>query len=158
VSPAFDDEVAAFLATGCALIVGTVTADGAPFASRGWGVQVLEPDRSAVRLLLAADDRASEHLGGGGRVAVTAASVRTFRAVQLKGRCTAVEPATAEDEALSARYCELFFGDVVETDGTPLWKMERMRPLSLVACVVEVDEAFDQTPGPAAGGALSSRS
>ena len=95
-----EPETAAFLETGCALIVGTVATDGEPLAARGWGLTVLDPSRVTVRLLLdVADITTIEHLAAGGAVAVTSADVRTLRSVQMKGRARGVEIATGEDAA-----------------------------------------------------------
>jgi hypothetical protein len=150
----FDEERTAFVESGCALIVGMVLADGEPHAGRGWGLTIL-PDGGHVRLLLPAEDLALvERASSGGAIAITAASVRTLRALQLKGRVVATEPAETDDEARADRYCDAFFGDVMDTDRTDLALLERMRPLGYVACTVQVEHLFDQTPGPGAGAAL----
>jgi len=141
---------------GCALVVGTVGPDGAPYASRGWGLTLTPATPSPVRLLLDAGDaltlanlrRETEH---GGRIAITGADVVTLRSFQLKGRVTAVDTATDDDLAKVDRYCDEFFTDIETTDGTPRHLTERLRPDAYVACTVEIDEAFDQTPGPDAG-------
>lgn len=152
-----DPETVAFLETGCALLVGTTDPDGAPVATRGWGCRVVEQatGRARLRVVLAADDpRGVEHGVVGDRVAVTATSVRTLRSVQLKGRVVAMEPATAADDEVAEAYCEAFFTDITETDGTPRAVLERMRPVGHLVWVTELDEVYDQTPGPAAGRAL----
>ena len=141
---------------GCALTVGTVGPDGAPHASRGWGLTLTATATSPVRLLLDADDdatlanleRTDRH---GGRIAITGADVRTLRSFQLKGRVVAIEAVTEADHEKADRYCDDFFTDILVTDGTPRALTERLRPARFVACTVEVEEAFDQTPGPQAG-------
>lgn len=149
----FEPEQIAFLETGCALIVGSVEPDGAPLASRGWGLDVLGPDD--VLLVLDADEtRVVDHVAAGGRLAVTAADVRTLRSIQLKGRATSLRPASKDLAARAERYVEQFFTDVVETDGTDPAVLERLVPSRYVACSVTVEELFDQTPGPAAGSPL----
>lgn len=138
---------------GSALIVATVAEDGAPLAARGWGMDWDGP-RSA-RLLLDADDAATvAHAGAGGRIAVTAADVRTLRSVQVKGHCHGVEPATADDRGRARRFCDELYGDISRTDGTPLSVLERFTPADFVVCRLEVDQSFDQTPGPGAGAAV----
>ena len=52
----FSEEMVAFLESGCSLILGTVGADGAPHAGRGWGLDVVDPATGRVRLLLDAAD------------------------------------------------------------------------------------------------------
>ena len=152
-----DDGIDRTLAErGCALTVATVGPEGAPHASRAWGLTMTAATTSPVRLLLDAADavtlanlaRDGDH---GGRIAITGADVRTLRSFQLKGRVTALEAATEEDHEKADRYCDDFFADIQVTDGTPRVLTERLRPARYVACTVEVDEAFDQTPGPHAG-------
>ncbi len=150
-----DPETVAFLESGSALIVGTVSDDGVPRATRGHGLNVLRGDALRVRLLLDGDDPLTvEHARAGGRIAITAASVPTLRSLQLKGRATAVEPATDADRDRAHQYSEEFFDDITRSDGTPRVLLERIRPGDYVAATVEVDEVFDQTPGPSAGAQL----
>lgn len=139
---------------GCALVIGTVGPDGAPYASRGWGLTLTPATPSPVRLLLDAGDAvtlANLRREGGGRIAITGADVVTLRSFQLKGRVVAIEDADDEDRAKVDRYCDEFFTDIANTDGTPRHLTERLRPAAHVACTVEIDEAYDQTPGPDAG-------
>jgi hypothetical protein len=156
--PLLDDATAAFLGTGCALLVGTALPDGEPVAARGFGCTTVEvgPGRALLRVLLAADDpRGFEHACVGDRVAVTATSVVTLRSVQLKGRLRGIEAPTAADDAKAVAYLEAFFVDITCTDGTPRALLQRMVPAAYVAWLVEAQELFDQTPGPSAGAALS---
>ncbi len=151
-------EATAFLEGGCSLIVGTVGVDGEPTATRGWGLTVLSRERGECRLLLdAAAIRALEDLAGTRVVAVTAADVPTLRSMQLKGKLTVIEPATAADRDRAEQFCDAFFGEIVATDGTERRVLERMRPLEFAACVVRIDELYDQTPGPVAGAVISGR-
>ncbi len=149
----FDEETAALLASGCALIVGTVSADGEPHAGRAWGLQVLE-DGEVVRLRLlldAGDPTTIEHVAGGGAIAVTATSVRNLRSLQLKGRAVGIDVVGPHDLDLARRYTDAFFADIHETDGTSFELLQRFAPLGYVACTIETDERYDQTPGPGAG-------
>lgn len=149
-----DHETAALLGGGCALIVAAVDADGGPHALRGWGVHVVGDDPLVLHVLLDAHERdAIGHLDRSRPVAVTAADVRTLRSVQLKGRSGGIEPATADDAGRLARYVDAFFGDIEATDGTPRSVLSRLLPdpAELVRLAVEVDDRFDQTPGPSAG-------
>lgn len=148
-----DPETTAFLQTGCALIVGTVGPDGAPHAGRAWGLEVVEPGPvPTVRVLLDVDDELTlAHVAAHGAVAITATSVRTLDSMQLKGRSLGLDQEREGDDALMARYVDQFFGDITESDGTPLDLLARFRPFGQVACLVEVRERFVQTPGPGAG-------
>jgi hypothetical protein len=145
-----------FLESGCALIVGTVNADGEPHANRGWGLTVLPGDGDHIRLLLDADDpRALADLTAAGAIAITGADVRTLQSVQLKGRFVGSEPADDDDRARVRRFCDGFFGDVVAVDGTPRELLERLVPDDYVACTIAIGEVYDQTPGPGAGAPLA---
>jgi hypothetical protein len=149
-----ETETRAFFESGCALLVGTVSADGEPHAGRGWGLDVLSEEPLRIRVLLDAEDVATvERAAEGGAIAVTATSVRTLHSVQLKGRATSVE-ADAGDAARAQRYIAAFFHDIQDTDGTTMDLLDRFVPLGYVGCTVEVEERFDQTPGPAAGAAI----
>ena len=55
---------------------------------------------------------------------------------------------------MADRHADAFFGIVHEADGNPMELLERMRTRRLVAIEMSVDEFFDQTPGPGAGGRL----
>jgi len=149
-------ETEAFLHTGCALIIGTTTVDGDPYASRGWGMAVVDAERGLMRLVLMADDLAV--LGRDGAtpaLAVTAADVRTLRSIQLKGRVMALEAAEADDLDRADRYADAFFDDIEATDGTSRHLLERLRPGRYAACVFQVEELYDQTPGPSAGAPMA---
>ena len=149
----FDQEAIEFLESGCALIVGTARPDGEPHAGRGWGLDVISPGaRPELRLLLdAGDETTLELVAGGGTMAITATSVRTLRSVQVKGRSLGLAAPAEEDAGRARRYMDEFFHDIQDTDGTPDLLLTHFEPLSFVACVVEVHERFDQTPGPGAG-------
>jgi hypothetical protein len=145
-------ETISLLESGCGVIIGTVGPDGAPHASRGWGITVVSVDPPEARLLLeAADTLAASNLEANGRVAVTGSDVATLRSIQFKGRATAVVPATGDDRLRAARYTDEFFGKINEIDGTPLELLEGLRVSDFVASHVRIAELYDQTPGPSAG-------
>ncbi|HZQ57013.1 MAG TPA: pyridoxamine 5'-phosphate oxidase family protein [Acidimicrobiales bacterium] len=152
-----DPETVALLESGCSLTVATVGPDGAPHASRGFGVTVL-PDGAHLRLLLDADDvTAVANLAAGGAVAVTGCVVATLRSVQVKGRAEPPVPATdAADLARAANHCDAFFAEVSRLEGTPVPLLARLQPTDYAVCTVAVEDVFDQTPGPVAGSPLGS--
>jgi hypothetical protein len=151
-----DPESVALLEGGCALIVGSVDDDGAPLASRGWGLTVTSAGPPAsIRLLLGTNDPAArDNLQANGVIAVTGTDVPTLRSIQLKGRVVAIEPATAADVERAGRYVEALFDDIEAADGSDRSILRRWVAPSYFACVVEVDDRFDQTPGPGAGAPL----
>lgn len=150
-----DPDSVALVEGGCALIVATVGADGAPLATRGWGLTVLDGEPLRVRLLLNADEHgALANLASTRAIAVTAADVPTLRSVQLKGRVVGFDDADDADLDKVRRYTEALFDDIERADGAQRSILRRWRAARHVACVVEVDEGYDQTPGPGAGAPL----
>ncbi len=149
---AIDPQHRELLEGGCALSVATVGPGGRPHASRGWGLTVIDDGTARIRLLLDAEDGTVEtNLRAGSRLAVNGTDVRTLQAVQAKGRAVALEEATAADRRRMQRYCDRFWSAVEETDGFPREITAHLTPRRLTACVAELDEWYDQTPGPAAG-------
>ena len=107
---------------------------------------------TTVRLLLDGSDPVlGEHLDARGRLAVTSADVRTLRSVQLKGRVTAVEEPGVEDLRRCDAHNEELFSDIEQTDHFPRVLTARMVPPGYVVATIEVEELYDQTPGPGAG-------
>ena len=148
-------ETKEFLESGCALVLATVSSDGAPFASRGWGLDFLSPDGDRVQLLLdIADVTAIDNLEQTGRIAVTATNVPTLHSMQMKGRYVRMLDVDDDDRARADRYCDAFFDDIERTDGTDRPRLERLRPTDYVVCELVIEEFFDQTPGPGAGASL----
>jgi hypothetical protein len=155
-----EPDVVDLLESGCALLVGLVTASRTPFATRGWGLEVLAGGTRA-RVLVDTDDLDRLGYADGATssmVAVTGCSVLTLRSTQIKGAIDTIEPAGRDDMQRSARYCNAFFDDVAVVDSIPRHLMERMIPSTLVACEFDIVEVYDQTPGPNAGAPVAARS
>jgi hypothetical protein len=152
---AIEGQVAELLAGRYGLVAGFVDAEGLPYATRSFGLTVLHGRPARIRLVLPLDDtlplRAGEEVGA---IAVTASDPQTLRSVQLKGRAGPIEPATAEDRAVAARFCDSFFSILVEVDRFDRRFLERVVPEDYLVCTMVVDELYDQTPGPGAGAAL----
>ena len=149
----FDSETRAFLESGCGLLVATVSPEGEPHASRGWGLDVQDLGAPArLRLLLDADDeRTLEHVRAGGAIAITAANVLTLRSIQLKGRALGSDGDIPDDPGRVERYVREFHADVHATDHVTWELFQQFFPASCIACLVDIDDVFDQTPGPGAG-------
>lgn len=151
-----DEALRVFLERGCAMVVGTASSDGVPHAQRGWGCSVTGPTTMRV-LLDDSDDVLRQHLGAGSRIAVTSADVRTLRSVQLKGRISGVEDEPSSDDlARCHAHNEELFTDIEEADHYPRALTERMVPPGYLVATVEVEELYDQTPGPSAGAQVES--
>jgi hypothetical protein len=147
------EELGTFLESGCGLLVGSVSPDGAPHAARGWAARVV--DAGVLRVVVsAADDVLLDNLAATGAVAITGADVQTLRSSQVKGRVRSVVTATETDVALVEAYCDGFFRRIHELDGNPIEQLRRLVPTAFSAVELDVLEGFDQTPGPGAGVAL----
>jgi hypothetical protein len=147
-------DAAARLEAGSALVVGSVAPDGTPHASRAWGA-IVGDDGASLRVMLDGDDhQCLANLVDDAPVAVTGGNVMTLASVQVKGTIRRVEELTALDQALRERATDLFLDAVCEVDRQPRELLDAMVPDRFIACVVDVDEIFDQSPGPGAGGAL----
>lgn len=153
--PLIDDELRAFVESPCSLIVGTVDGDGHPDATRAWGVEVL-PGARRLRVLLATNaDTSLVNLRANGRIALTATNFVTNDSTQLKGHVTTVEARTSADQIRFEAYCARCVEILAEVDRAPRELISRMTPPGVVACVMTVEQVFDQTPGPAAGAQLA---
>ncbi|HEX5616027.1 MAG TPA: hypothetical protein VFZ83_12815 [Acidimicrobiia bacterium] len=149
-----DPATATFLGTGVSLDAGIVHPSGDPITVRAWGARPND-DGTTVRVLLPTDDPDTvEHVHPGGLIALVASDVITFRSIQLKGRVVAHEPESEADEALHTAYVDAFAAAVQEADGTPESLVRRLVPAGRAAVTFTVEQAFDQTPGPGAGGRL----
>lgn len=150
-------DVVELLESGCALIVGLVTARGLPCASRGWGLTFGKGGERARLLLPTSDIQSLGHPDGGlagTMIAATGCHILTLRSMQLKGMVVSVEEATAADDARFSGYCGAYFEAVAEVDSIPRYLMERMVPRAVAAVTFDVGELYDQTPGPNAGAAV----
>jgi hypothetical protein len=154
-----DGEMAGFLESGCGLIVGLVRPDGVPFPFRAWGLDVLDAPAGTVRVLVGAGELArsgvDRALLAGASVAVTGSDVRTLHTVQVKGTVDGVTDVSPDDLKRARRHTSDFFDVIVELDQISREALERMVPVDFVAVALTVSEAYDQTPGPAAGAPLS---
>jgi rhamnose utilization protein RhaD (predicted bifunctional aldolase and dehydrogenase) len=150
----FATELMTILETGAGLIVGTVSDEGVPRADRAWAASIVDADEKRLRFVMSADSPDVVDNLQSGRVALTGAEVTTYQSVQLKGRPVVVEAPTAEDVELARQQSETFFDAVHRTDGNPQEALRRMLPHEMVAVEMIVEESFDQTPGPAAGGPI----
>ena len=148
-------ETTTFLEGGCATVVGTVSADGAPWATRAWGLVVTDRAGGELRLVLDADDEQTlANLDETGAIAITGADPATARSTQVKGVATGVERANEADLLRREQYCDAFFSIVEQVDCTPRTHLDRLVPARFVACRVEIREIYDQSPGPFAGRSL----
>ena len=140
------------LDAGASLIVGTSNGHGEPRATRAWAAHIVEPEPLLIRVVVTADDPVTvANLSPGGSVAVTGCDVRTLRSVQVKGRVRSIAPADAADLAIVADHSRKFLEAVRDTDRAAIEMVARILPRTFVGVEIEVDQRFDQSPGPVAG-------
>lgn len=150
-----EGPAAELLAGRYSLVVALVGEGLVPHATRGWGLTALPGPPTRFRLVLGVDD--APWLGDGPTpraIALTVGDPRTLRSLQMKGRVGPAAPATDDDLAAVVRFCASFFSVVEEVDGTERRLLELLVPTDFVACTVDVEDLYDQTPGPGAGAPL----
>jgi len=150
------DDLVTMMESGAALLVGTVSRDGVPRATRGWGIRFESDGR--LRVVITGDDPVVHDNLVAGPVAVTGADVRDFRSVQVKGRVVELAPPDPDDLELAAHHADLMFTAIWETDHTEIELQQRLLPSRLSTIVVVPDTGYDQTPGPDAGSSLGTSS
>lgn len=149
-----DDELKELLESGVAVSIGTADNNGRPHLGLAWGPRV-HPDRTGLTIFLDTE-RADVTLGdleSNGRIAVTIADPVSYRSVQLKGRWQGASEATPEDNQWVQRHREAFLVTTALV-GDPPPTVRNMWMEQVIRVDVEVDAAFDQTPGPDAGKTL----
>jgi hypothetical protein len=145
-----DDALRAHLEAGISVIVGTVSASGAPLASRGFGVVPAGDD--VVRVFLDAREEALlDNIRATSRVAVTTGDVYTFQSVQLKGSVESLDTATADDHAAATTLTGRLNEKLARLQDVPIQAFDRMLPSEFATCTARIYAMFDQTPGPTAG-------
>lgn len=151
------DEVFAFLSGGKSLVVGTRDKDLLPEAARAVGLRPAA-DREHVTVflpeLIAA--RTVANLRDNGRIAIGLSHPPDHRSLQLKGRVTALSPASEEDLAFVRAYIQEL-SVVLDAIGLPAHVVSRVSYQPCLRADVRVEEIYLQTPGPDAGSALGGR-
>ena len=147
-----DDSLKEFIESPVAAVMGTASAAGRPHVVYCWG-PVVGDDRQTVSFHVN-ESVAAEALADiveTSRVALTVADPITYRSVQLKGRCLGTRLSSDEDEAIVQRHFESFLS-VTSVIGDPpaaIRNLKRAEPLRRF--LLQVEAAYDQTPGPDAG-------
>ena len=115
-----------------------------------WGASL--SDGGVLRALVSSDaGQTFEHVGEGTLLCMTFADALNLRSMQVKGRSVgAAEPPGPADLACMERYEEVLSPKSL-LNGTPPALLEGVRPRSVFAVSIVLEEAYDQTPGPSAG-------
>jgi hypothetical protein len=150
-------ELAAFLQSGIAILVGTRDGRLLPECTRGIGarVEAAEAGRAEVTVFVAdaVAGATLANLRDNGRIAVAFSRASDHRTFQLKGRLVALGPATERDRADIEQYRCAWATSLAEV-GLPPRVTLRMAHWPAHAARFRVDDVFVQTPGPGAGARL----
>lgn len=141
------------MARRVSIIVGTRDAALRPHVMRAVGARLAD-DRRRLTVLLPEAGSADvlADLRANGRIAVVFSEPTTHHTLQVKGDDAVVAACGPDDRELAARTLEGFVGEIATLGFAP----EVAHTLlghddDLVAVQFTIAEAFEQTPGPAAG-------
>lgn len=150
-----DPKVRRELEAGSSLILGTVSPDDQPRASRAWGLRIVDGEPTTVRLLIdRLDPIVVENLAPGRFLSITGCTIDTLASVQLKCRSLGVVELDELDRAEGMRQRDAFISEVARIDGIPREILEAWVRQPTAVCLAEVVQMFDQTPGPQAGAVM----
>jgi hypothetical protein len=146
-------EQLALMARPVSIIVGTRDAAHRPHVMRAAGSR-LSADRRRLTILLprSGSGEVLADLRGNGRIAVVFSEPSSHHTLQLKGDDAIVTACAPEDAALAARYLEGFVDEIGRLGfAADVAHTIVGHDAELVAVHFTIADAFDQTPGPAAG-------
>lgn len=146
-----DDELAAFLESGLAIVVATRDGDLQPDGAVAWAVRV-EEDRERLTLFMhpQAAREMLRNLERCPEIAVDLDLPTTHRACQLKGIHLSARPARDDERGLVERQVDAFSADL-EGIGIPRALNPGWRIWPCTALEMRVTQLFEQTPGPGTG-------
>lgn len=145
-----------FLELGvCGIALASVSFDGRPIVGKAVGC-VLAGSRLRITARKPANEKLIEAVMRGAPVAATFSQPTTHRSVQYKAGSARLDEPHAEDYAAAERQREKFSAELVASAYSPEFtdRYTAFAPHELVVLELHPDNAFDQTPGPAAGARL----
>jgi hypothetical protein len=145
-----DEALQEFFQGPVSAILGSVDAMNVPDATRVMGLAATSPRR--LRILVSTGARtAHTNAQPGARVAVLVTDITTYRSIQLKGTVvTGARERTAGDMVLVRHHIDTFCEASPQVGLDPATAV-RFFTVDVVAIVLDVDDLYDQTPGPGAG-------
>ncbi len=146
-----EDDLKEFVESGPAVMIGTGDGDRRPHVMFGWSPRV-GADRTSIEVFLdaARADTTLRNLQANGRIAMTIADPVSYRSVQFKGRFRGSEPPTKSDLAWVRRGREAFLA-VTSLIGDAPGMIRSLWLDAVVRIDFDIENAYDQTPGPGAG-------
>jgi hypothetical protein len=147
-----DDELKEFIHRGVAVVLGTASAEGRPHVTYVWGPRVVD-SRTSFQVFLERPraEQALANLESTKVAAVTFAEPVSFVSFQLKGRYRGMAPATPEEEEWVQRHRQAFSSQTALVGDSPGARRNAWMDAPLLRLDIDVETAFDQTPGPNAG-------
>jgi hypothetical protein len=147
-------KLSQFIESGLTIVVGTRDAELLPNCARGMGLR-LEPELERATLFLPCEssEAAVANLRAGSPLAISLSRPADYRTVQLKGRAVSLrQPIEAERAFVEAYHAALV--QELRLVGIPVEASRRLEAWPCHAVEVELEELFEQTPGPLAGSRL----
>ncbi|HEX8170412.1 MAG TPA: hypothetical protein VF824_07730 [Thermoanaerobaculia bacterium] len=140
---------------GLSVLVAAADADRVPACCRGVAVRSSDDFESVtVYVPVATSQEIVANVATTRRVAIVCSHPVDHATVQIKGVTRAVRLAPAADEAYVADYFGRF-AEILESIGLPRRITRGINIWPAFAIELTVEEVFDQTPGPKAGGPLA---
>jgi hypothetical protein len=140
-----------FTGEGFSIIVGSVDAEGRPASCRALAVKADdELTRLTVYLPVATAHETIANIATTQRLAVAAAHPIEHSCVQFKGSTRGVRMA-GEEEGVFVRERLEKFTSLLEVVGIPRSLLQRINQWPAYAVDMNIEQLFDQTPGPNAG-------
>jgi len=154
-------DLIALIEAGISVIVSSADAALRPSIMRAVG-SAITPDGSTVTVYLARRQSRQllQDLSTSGRIAVVFTQPRSHRTVQVKSSHVRMRPADTRDLPVLQRYLANMEREIqsVGFDVAFTRQMLSFDRDDVVAISFEPTEAFDQTPGPKAGGRIDTSS
>lgn len=146
--------LAQFMNDAKSVLVGTVDADGYPATCRGIALTA-SPDFETVTVYIpvATGQETIANVATTRRLAVGATHPISHASYQFKGVTRGVRLARAEEESLVKAALD-GFAEILDTIGVPKRITRSFAHWPAFAIDVQVEQIFDQTPGPKAGAPL----
>jgi hypothetical protein len=145
-------DLSQFLDSVVAIVVATSDERLKPEVTRGWGMRMRDGATVSLSIDRMRSQRTLENLSTHNRIAL--ACIRPdYVARQFKGRCMEITDPDDEDLAKIEHHHQLYIETGAEFD-VPEHIVRHHWSNDVITLHCRIDEVFDQTPGPQAGGAL----
>jgi hypothetical protein len=143
-------DIAAFLEGPTSIMVASHDEHLMPALTRALRITCQAGDRITVDLPTATSQVVLQQLAQDGRIAIVAELTSTHRTLQMKGRTIGIAP-TPEEQRPGVEAAAAAFFAVCEQLGLPRRLTDRVVCWPTTAITVQVEQVFEQSPGPGAG-------